>query len=117
MFDSKEDPDHTDIRAFVSADCDFDGQVGVQPLHHVTVTLYRWVRWAETILKLVSWFPCRVPNPTMSRNQTGGTELIPMPHPTGAAQLSLPIILYSAVQCGGFLHHPLTRLCFRGDSS
>ena len=33
----------------------------------------------------------------MSRNQTGGTELIPMPHPTGAAQLSLPIILYSAV--------------------
>ena len=33
----------------------------------------------------------------MSRNQTGGTELIPMPHPTEAAQLSLPIILYGAV--------------------
>ena len=33
----------------------------------------------------------------MSRNQSGGTELIPMPHPTGAAQLSLPIILYSAM--------------------
>ena len=33
----------------------------------------------------------------MSRNQTGGTELIPMPRPTEAAQLSLPIILYSAM--------------------
>ena len=33
----------------------------------------------------------------MSRNQTEGTELIPMPHPTEAAQLSLPIILYSAL--------------------
>ena len=38
-----------------------------------------------------------VPNPTMSRNQTGGTELIPMPHPTEAGHLSLPIILYSAL--------------------
>ena len=37
----------------------------------------------------------------MSRNQTGGTELIPMPHPTGAAQLSLPIILYSAMSSFG----------------
>ena len=36
----------------------------------------------------------------MSRNQTGGTELIPMPCPTEAAQLSLPIILYSAVYYG-----------------
>ena len=33
----------------------------------------------------------------MSRNQTGGTELIPMSHPTEAAQLRLPIILYSAL--------------------
>ena len=32
-------------------------------------------------------------------NQTGGTELIPMPHPTEAAQLSLPFILYSAFSC------------------
>ena len=39
----------------------------------------------------------------MSRNQTGGTELIPMPHPTEAAQLSLPIILYSALH-GCALH-------------
>ena len=44
----------------------------------------------------------------MSRNQTGGTELIPMPHPTGAAQLSLPIILYSALQVEGHLE------CSRG---
>ena len=38
----------------------------------------------------------------MRRNQTGGTELIPMPCPTEAAQLSLPIILYSALEasCG-----------------
>ena len=47
--------------------------------------------------KLLSWNPCRDPNPTMSRNQTGGTELIPMPHPTEAPQLSLPVILYSAL--------------------
>ena len=37
------------------------------------------VRWAEIILKLVSWFPCCAPNPTLSRSQTRGTELIPMP--------------------------------------
>ena len=35
----------------------------------------------------------------MSRNQAGGTELIPMPRPTEAAQLSLPTISYSALHC------------------
>ena len=34
----------------------------------------------------------------MNRNEAGGTELIPMPRPTEAAQLSLPIISYSALE-------------------
>ena len=65
-----------------------------------------------------------VPNPTMSRNQTGGTELIPMPHPTEAAQLSLPIILYSAVAAppsssytpGSWARGDLAGTYWQGDS-